>query len=173
MECLWNILFKKCGISNQPAAASAMIRVFPSLEHSSGRMSDTPETMGGLSGSTNCAPAIEHNRAKPMSELLSALISIADSSEFRFARFNIVYEGAQLVLPESPPIVSGVSDMRPLECSKLGKTRIIADAAAGWLEMPHFLNRMFHRHSTRNLYQVLFIILLIAKGGRTRKAATP
>ena len=37
----------------------------------------------------------KHNRAKQMSELLS------------------VYEGAQLVLPESPPIVSGVSDMHP------------------------------------------------------------
>ena len=36
MECLWNILFKKCGISNQPVTASAMIRVFPSLEHSTG-----------------------------------------------------------------------------------------------------------------------------------------
>jgi hypothetical protein len=35
-----------------------------------------------------------------------------------------------------------------VECSKLGKTRIIADAVAGWLEMPHFLNRMFHRHSS-------------------------
>ena len=34
MECLWNILFKKCGISNQPVTASAMTRVFPSLEHS-------------------------------------------------------------------------------------------------------------------------------------------
>ena len=59
-------------------------------------MSDTPETMGGLSGSTNCAPAIEHNRAKPMSELASALFLIADANEFRFARFNIVYEGAQV-----------------------------------------------------------------------------
>ena len=39
-----------------------------------------------------------------------------------------------------------------VECSKLGKTRIIADAVTGWLEMPHFLNRMFHRHSTRNLH---------------------
>ena len=48
-----------------------------------------------------------------MSELASALFLIADANEFRFARFNIVYEGAQLVLPESPPIVSGVSDMRP------------------------------------------------------------
>ena len=48
-----------------------------------------------------------------MSELASALFLIADANEFRFARFNIVYEGAQLVLPESPPIVSGVSDMHP------------------------------------------------------------
>ena len=34
------------------------------------------------------------------------------------------------------------------ECSKLGKTRIIADAATGWLEMPHFLNKIFPVHST-------------------------
>ena len=38
---------------------------------------------------------------------------IADGGEFRFARFYNVYEGVQLVLPESPPIVSGVSDMHP------------------------------------------------------------
>jgi len=25
-----------------------------------------------------------------------------------------------------------------VECSKLGKTRIIGDAKTGWLEMPHF-----------------------------------
>ena len=67
----------------------------------------------GLLCSTYLCSRKKHNRAKPMSELLSALISIADSSEFRFARFNIVYKGAQLVLPESPPIVSGVSDMHP------------------------------------------------------------
>ena len=36
------------------------------------------------------------------------------------------------------------------ECSKLGKTRIIADAATGWLEMPHFLNKIFPVHSTWN-----------------------
>ena len=50
----------------------------------------------------------------------------------------------------------------PSECSKLGKTRIIADAATGWLEMPHFLNRMFPRHSTRNRNGMLLIILLIS-----------
>ena len=113
VECLWNILFKKCGISNQLVAASAMIRVFPSLDHSSGACPHPARQFVGLLCSTNCAPAIEHNRAKPMFELASAIFSIADANEFRFARFNIVYEGAQLVLPESPPIVSGVSDMRP------------------------------------------------------------
>ena len=68
-----------------------MIHVFPSLEHS---------TDCGCKPADNfrtfvCVPygcrRTKHNRAKPMSELLSALISIADSSEFRFARFNIVY----------------------------------------------------------------------------------
>ena len=34
------------------------------------------------------------------------------------------------------------------ECSKLGKTRIIADAATGWLEMPHFFTKIFPVHST-------------------------
>ena len=58
-----------------------------------------------------------------MSELASALFLIADANEFRFARFNIVYEGAQLVLPESPPIVSGVSDMHPSDCPNVEETR--------------------------------------------------
>ena len=36
-----------------------------------------------------------------------------------------------------------------------------------------FSNECSRCSSIRNLYQVLFIILLIAKGGRTRKAAAP
>ena len=55
-----------------------------------------------------------------MSELSPALISIAGGNEFLFARFYHVYEGVQLVLPESPPIVSGVSDMHP-SVSKRGR----------------------------------------------------
>ena len=38
MEMQMKIRFKKCGISNQPVATSAMIRVFPSLEHSAGHV---------------------------------------------------------------------------------------------------------------------------------------
>ena len=152
-----------------------MIHVFPSLEHS---------TDCGCKPADNfrtfvCVPygcrRTKHNRAKPMSELLSALISIADSSEFRFARFNIVYEGAQLVLPESPPIVSGVSDMRPPGVQTWKRHGIRCSHPAGKIARI-FLQRMFHRHSTRNRNGVLLIILLIlliAKRSNTRKAAAP
>ena len=66
---------------------------------------------------------IKHNRAKPMFELASALFSIADVNEFRFARFYIVYEGVQLGRLKSPPIVFGVSDMSPLDCPNVEETR--------------------------------------------------
>ena len=45
-----------------------------------------------------------------MSELASALFSIADANEFRFARFNIVCEAVPLGTLESPLIVCGLSD---------------------------------------------------------------
>ena len=65
----------------------------------------------------------KHNRAKPMSELPSAMFLIADGSEFRFARFYIVCEEVPLGTPESPPIVSGVSDMHPADCQNVEETR--------------------------------------------------
>ena len=43
-----------------------------------------------------------------MSELSSALFSIADNNEFRFARFYIVCEAVPLGAPESPLIVCGL-----------------------------------------------------------------
>ena len=58
-----------------------------------------------------------------MSESASALFSIADADEFRFARFYIVCEEAPLGTPESPPIVSGVSDMHPPDCPNVEETR--------------------------------------------------
>ena len=65
----------------------------------------------------------KHNRAKPMFESASALFSIADAGEFRFARFYIVCEEVPLGTPESPPIVSGVSDMHPADCQNVEETR--------------------------------------------------
>ena len=58
-----------------------------------------------------------------MFELPSARTFIAGGNEFLFARFYHVYEGVQLVLPESPPIVSGVSDMHPSDCPNVEETR--------------------------------------------------
>ena len=50
-----------------------------------------------------------------MSESASALFSIADADEFRFARFYIVCEEVPLGTPESPLIVCDLSDTL-LEC---------------------------------------------------------
>ena len=50
-----------------------------------------------------------------MSELASALFSIADANEFRFARFYIVCEAVALGALKSPLIVCGLSDTL-LEC---------------------------------------------------------
>ena len=64
-----------------------------------------------------------------MFELASALFSIADANEFRFARFYIVYEEARLVLLGSPPIVCELPDT-PRGLSKRGKTQNpMSDAA--------------------------------------------
>ena len=44
-----------------------------------------------------------------MSELASAMFSIADANEFRFARFYIVCEGVMLGTLKSPIIICGLS----------------------------------------------------------------
>ena len=57
-----------------------------------------------------------------MFESASAMFSIADANEFRFARFYIVCEAVMLGTLKSPPIVCGLPDTsRGL--SKRGKTR--------------------------------------------------
>ena len=75
--------------------ASSMIRVFPSLEHSAGHVRKSWDNLRTFVWRF-CRCWIKHNRAKPMSELPSALFSIADGSEFRFARFYSVCEAAAL-----------------------------------------------------------------------------
>ena len=65
---------------------------------------------------------IKHNRAKPMFESASAIFSIADAGEFRFARFYIVYEEVPLGTPESPLIVCNLSDTLR-ECPNVEETR--------------------------------------------------
>ena len=57
-----------------------------------------------------------------MSKLASALFSIADANEFRFARFYIVCEAVPLGTLESPLIVSDLSDTLR-ECPNVEETR--------------------------------------------------
>ena len=57
-----------------------------------------------------------------MFELASALFSIADANEFRFARFYIVCEVVPLGTPGSPLIVCGLPDTLR-ECSNVEETR--------------------------------------------------
>ena len=84
----------------------------------------------------------KHNRAKPMSELASALFSIADANEFRFARFYIVCEAVPLGTLESPLIVCGLSDTLR-ESPNVEETRNQMQSS-GWKKYTHFFQRMFH-----------------------------
>ena len=71
-----------------------------------------------------------------MSESASALFSIADADEFRFARFYIVCEAVPLGTPESPPIVCGLPDTS-CGLSKRGKDTEW-DAICGMEEIREF-----------------------------------
>ena len=152
--------------------ASSMIRVFPSLEHSAGHVR-IPET---ICRTFVCVPYwhlwTKHNRAKPMSELPSAMFLIADGNEFRFARFYIVYEGVQLVRPESPPIVSGVSDMHPSDCPNVEETRNPMQTFS-WKKCSHFSQPNFHLHFHMKSPSVFLIILLIRVKSDMLIAAAP
>ena len=103
-----------------------------------------------------------------MSESASALFSIADAGEFRFARFYIVCEEVPLGTPESPPIVSGVSDMHPSDCPNVEETRN---------PMQTFSRKKCSHFSPTNIpsafpseiiprYGLLIILLIKAKHGR-------
>ena len=113
----------------------------------------------------------KHNRAKPMFELPSAMFLIADGKEFRFARFYIVCEEVPLGTPESPPIVSGVSDMHPSDCPNVEETRNLMQTFS-WKKCSHFSPTNFHLHFHMKSPSVFPVILLIKpKHGMLR--ATP
>ena len=72
----------------------------------------------------------KHNRAKPMSELPSAIFLIADGNEFRFARFYIVCEAIRLEALESPLIVCACRTF-PAECQNVAKTGYMLSSPRG------------------------------------------
>ena len=117
------ILTAKSGISNHAAAG---IRDDPCLSKFGALHGLCPQASRQFKDFCVCPLWhlwTKHNRAKPMSELPSAMFLIADGNEFRFARFYIVCEEVPLGTPESPPIVSGVSDMHPSDCPNVEETR--------------------------------------------------
>ena len=87
----------------------------------------------------------KHNRAKPMFEPSSTMTLIAEDGEFRFARFYIVCEEVPLGTPESPPIVSGVSDM-PRRIVQTWKRHGIRCKHSTGRNAHIFLQRIFHLH---------------------------
>ena len=103
----------------------------------------------------------KHNRAKPMSELPSAIFLIADGNEFRFARFYIVCEEVPLGTPESPLIVCSLSDTLR-ECPNVAKTRNGMPATA-WKKYVNFASKNLPPsvYSGTFLFSGLLIILLI------------
>ena len=145
---------------SMPLLASVMIRVFPSLEHSTDCVRKPADNFRTFV----CVPLwhlwTKHNRAKPMSELASALFSIADAGEFRFARFYIVCEEVPLGTPESPPIVSGVSDMHPSDCPNVEETRNPMQTFSR-KKCSHFSPTNFHLHFHMKSPSVFLVILLI------------
>ena len=88
---------------------------------------------------------------RQMSELPSALFSIADGNEFRFARFYIVCEEVALAPLKSPLIVCGLPDT-PVDCQSVAKTRnLMPDAARK--KYSHFALKNTSRSCIRNLFR--------------------
>ena len=108
-----------------------------------------------------------------MSELASALFSIADANEFRFARFYIVCEEVPLGTPESPLIVCGLSDTLR-ECPNVAKTRNEMTAAA-WKKYVNFASKNLPPsvYSGTFLFSGIPVILLIARKRSMLIAAIP
>ena len=133
-----------------PRPASLMICVFPSFEHSAGCVRKPADNFRTYVQHLPCF-RIKHNRAKPMFELASALFSIADANEFRFARFYIVCEEVALAPLKSPFIVCGLSDT-PVDCQSVAKTRnLMPDAARK--KYSHFTLKNTSRSCTHNRFR--------------------
>ena len=115
----------------------------------------------------------KHNRAKPMSELPSAIFLIADGNEFRFARFYIVCEEVPLGTPESPLIVCGLSDTLR-ECPNVAKTRNGMPATA-WKKYVNFASKNFPPsvYSGTFLFSGISVIIIITPKQSMRIAAIP
>ena len=90
-----------------------------------------------------------------MFELASAMFSIADANEFRFARFYIVCEAASLGTLESPLIVCGLSDTLR-ECPNVEETRNGMPAAI-WKKYTNFASKNLRHLFIPELSTICFL----------------
>ena len=102
-------------------------RVSSTFGQSDGCMSDTPETMGGLSGVPN-----------------------GTSSQTSASRGYVLFRGANKGHTQKSYKLSSGMRTWPAECSKLGKTRIIEDANIRLVRNATFFEPNFQMHSLRN-----------------------
>ena len=119
MKIQIEILFKKCGISNQPNVCIFDDPCLSKFGTPAGRVR-IPET---ICRTFVCVPMAPLNNSR--SRCPSCHLSCFASRWQRvwFARFYIVCKEVPLGTPESPPIVSGVSDMHSSDCPNVEETR--------------------------------------------------
>ncbi len=116
---------------------------------------------------------IKHNRAKPMSESRHLpCFSIADAGEFRFARFYTVCEEVPLGTPESPPIVSGVSDMHLSDFPNVEETRNPMQTFSR-KKCTHFSPTNFHLYFHLKSHGVVFSYYYLSPKSSMLIAAIP
>ena len=143
-----------------PQLASVMIRVFPSLEHSTDCVRKPADNFRTFV----CVPyGTSEQNITARSRCLSRICPIFNSRcrRVRFARFYIVCEEVPLGTPESPLIVCGLSDTLR-ECPNVAKTRNGMPAAA-WKKYTNFASKNLPPsvYSGTFLFSGIPVILLI------------
>ena len=161
MKMQREIRFKNVVFLTSRMFASSMIRVFPSLEHSAGHVRIPGRQFVGLL----CVPYghlwAKHNRGR--SRCLNCHLPcflIADGSEFRFARVYIVCEEVPLGTPESPPIVSGVSDITRRIIKTWKRHRNLMQTFSR-KKCSHFLQQIFPLHFHMKSPDLFFYITFL------------
>ena len=81
---------------------------------------------------------------------------IADGKEFRFARFYIVCEEVPLGTHTKVLKLSAGLRTQSVECSKLGKTRIITDVSCGMVRNTGFCGQNLPPHVYLELLSIYF-----------------
>ena len=117
-KCRWNIRWRKMWAFFRLNVCIGF-RVSSTFGQSDGCMSDTPETMGGLSGVPN-----------------------GTSSQTSASRGYVLFRGAIRDTHKSPTNCLPGYGHDPRSAPNLEKHGSSKMQTFGWLEMPHFLNRM-------------------------------